>query len=278
MSIDPRLMERRKTVAEDNAKKNISRLLKFLMVVVFAGASAWLLFSPWLSVDRVETDGVNSSAANSILAELGVRAGAAMILIDPGKVEDRLLEDPWIAQATVSRAWPDLVTVHIEERFPVAWVRSSEGWARRAVDGVALPSAPEPDDSMGRIEMSDMGESGATSSIELLGALEFMSALDSDLHDEAVVSRRDGELWATVAGFEVRLGRSTEMAQKALSLAALLEEGLEPGTLVNLIAPTHPATIAPSRGEETAEGDSNDGAEETAVGEQSTESESNDDS
>jgi hypothetical protein len=76
MSIDPRLMERRKTVAEDNAKKNISRLLKFLMVVVFAGASAWLLFSPWLSVDRVETDGVNSSAANSILAELGVRAGA----------------------------------------------------------------------------------------------------------------------------------------------------------------------------------------------------------
>jgi hypothetical protein len=50
MSIDPRLMERRKTVAEDNAKKSISRLLKFLTVIVLAGASAWLLFSPWLSV------------------------------------------------------------------------------------------------------------------------------------------------------------------------------------------------------------------------------------
>lgn len=278
MSIDPRLMERRKTVAEDNAKKNISRLLKFLMVVVFAGASAWLLFSPWLSVGRVDTDGIISSSANSILAESGVRAGAAMILIDPGKVENRLLEDPWIAQATVSRDWPDLVTVHVEERFPVAWVRSAEGWARRAVDGEALPSAPEPDDSMGRIEMSDLGESEATSSPELLGALEFMSALDGDLHDGAVVSRRDGVLWATVAGFEVRLGRATEMTQKALSLMALLEEGLAPGTLVNLIAPTHPATIAPSWGEETDEADGDDGAEETASGEQSDGNESDDDS
>jgi cell division protein FtsQ len=278
MSIDPRLMERRKTVAEDNAKKSISRLLKFLVVIVLAGASAWLLFSPWLSVGRVETDGIVSSSANSILADTGVRAGAAMILIDPGRVESRLLEDPWIAQATVSRDWPDLVTVHVEERFPVAWVRSAEGWARRAVDGVALPSAPEPDDSMGRIEMSELGESEATKSPELLGALEFMSALDSDLHDGATVSRRDGMLWATVAGFEIRLGRATEMTQKALSLAALLEEGLAPGTLVNLIAPTHPATTTPSLGNETDEAEGDNVEEETASGEDSDGNESDDDS
>ena len=62
-----------------------------------------------------------------------------MILIDPARVESRLLEDPWIAAATVSRDWPDLVTVHVEERTPAAWVRTGDGWARRAVDGVALP-------------------------------------------------------------------------------------------------------------------------------------------
>jgi cell division protein FtsQ len=278
MSIDPRLMERRKTVAEDNAKKSISRLLKFLVVIVLAGASAWLLFSPWLSVGRVETDGIVSSSANSILADSGVRAGAAMILIDPGKVESRLLEDPWISQATVSRDWPDLVTVHVEERLPVAWVRSAEGWARRAIDGVALPSAPEPDDSMGRIEMSEVGESETTTSPELLGALEFMSALDSDLHDGAIVSLRDGMLWATVEGFEIRLGRATEMTQKALSLAALLEEGLTPGTLVNLIAPTHPATTTPSLGNESDVADGDNGEEEAVSGDDSDGNESDDDS
>ena len=254
MSIDPRLMERRKTVAEDNAKKSISRLLKFLVVVVLAGASAWLLFSPWLSVDHVDTTGIKASSANSILAESGVRAGAAMILIDPAKVESRLLDDPWIAKATVSRDWPDLVTVHVEERTPAAWVRAGEGWARRAVDGVALPSAAEPDDSLGRVDMPDVGEPETTTSPELLGALEFMAALDHDLHDGAVVTLQDGELWATVSGFEVRLGRADEMAEKALSLAALLEDGLEHGTTINLIAPTHPATTGSQTEDDGEEG------------------------
>jgi cell division protein FtsQ len=262
MSIDPRLMERRKTVAEDNAKKSISRLLKFLVVVVLAGASAWLLFSPWLSVDHVDTTGIRSSSANSILAESGVRAGAAMILIDPAKVENRLLDDPWIAQATVSRDWPDLVTVHVEERTPVAWVRGAEGWARRAVDGVALPSASEPDDSLGKVDMPDVGEAETTTSPEMLGALEFMAALDHDLHDGAVVTVQEGELWAKVYGFEVRLGRADEMAEKALSLAALLEDGLEQGTTINLIAPTHPATTGPAQ----AEGDDEEEAVDVADG------------
>jgi cell division protein FtsQ len=265
MSIDPRLMERRKTVAEDNAKKSISRLLKFLTVIVLAGASAWLLFSPWLSVGQVDTSGISSSSAHSILAESGVRAGAAMILIDPANVETRLLADPWIAEATVSRDWPDLVTVHVEERTPVAWVRAGEGWARRAVDGVALPSAAEPDDSMGRVDMPEVGESEATSAPEMLAALEFMAALDRDLHDDAVVTNQDGELWATVSGFEVRLGRATEMAEKALSLAALLGDGLDPGTTINLIAPTHPATMAPSQTDESAQ-DGADGASNDDTG------------
>lgn len=277
MSIDPRLMERRKTVAEDNAKKSISRLLKFLMVVVFAGASAWLLFSPWLSVDHVDTTGIGSSSANSILAESGVRAGAAMILIDPSKVESRLLEDPWIAEATVSRDWPDLVTVHVVERSPVAWVRSADGWSRRAVDGVALPSASEPDDSMGRVDIPEVGEGDATGSPELLGALEFMAALDRDLHPDALVTYQDGELWATVSGFDVRLGRATEMAQKALSLAALLEDGLQPGTTINLIAPTHPATTTPSQGEEDSDEEVEDGGDTGSSDDTDDGNESNDD-
>jgi cell division protein FtsQ len=277
MSIDPRLMERRKTVAEDNAKKSISRLLKFLVVVVLAGAFAWLLFSPWMSVDHVDTTGIRSSSANSILAESGVRAGAAMILIDPAKVESRLLDDPWIAQATVSRDWPDLVTVDVEERTPVAWVRAGEGWARRAVDGVAVPSAAEPDDSLGRVDMPDLREAETTTSPELLGALEFMAALDHDLHDDAVVTVQEGELWATVSGFEVRLGRADEMAEKALSLAALLEDGLEKGTAINLIAPTHPATTGSGMEDDGDEGVA-DGAGEGSNEETGDGNGSNDDS
>lgn len=272
MSIDPRLMERRKTVAEDNAKKNVNRLLKFLLIVMVAGAVVWLVFSPWLSVARVDTVGVAASSAHTVLADNGVRAGTPMILIDPGTVESRLTADPWIATATVSRQWPDLVTVTVEERAPVAWVHTADGWSRHAIDGVALPSAEEPDPAMGWVEMASLPAGEAPESRELLGALEFIAALDTDLQTGAVVRMEEDELWATVAGFEVRLGRADEMAEKALSLGALLEENLVQGSTLTLIAPTNPSSLAPEsetdddeEDTESAEGD--DSEDDTNGGE-----------
>ena len=260
MSIDPRLMERRKSVAEDNAKKNVGRLLKFLLFGVVAGAGVWAIFSPWLSVSQVVATGIETSTAHSVLADNRVRAGTPMILIDAGRVESLLLEDPWIAEADVRRDWPDTVTVEVVERDPVAWVRTGGGWTRRALDGVAVPSGSEPDDTMARIEMSELTDSEAKTSIELTGALEFVAALPVDLHPGTVITHHEEELWATVSGYEVRLGRSNDMTEKALSLTALLEKSPPNGSTLTLIAPTHPATLPPSADDA---GDSNDTTKDT---------------
>lgn len=278
MSIDPRLMERRKTVAEDNAKKSINRLLKFLLIIVAVGALVWLVFSPWLSVARVDTTGISASSAHTILADNRVMAGTPMILVDPAAVESRLTADPWIADATVSRAWPDLVTVTIEERVPVAWVRSAEGWARHAVDGMALPSAAQPDQTMGRVEMPGLTVDDAPESLELLGALEFLAALDPGLQKEAEVRVQDDELWATVSGFEVRLGRADEMAEKALSLGALLEENLVDGAILTLIAPTNPSSLPPASDDVEDSGDTDSTAGQDTESESSGGEGSDDDS
>ncbi|MGH3650364.1 MAG: hypothetical protein ACRDU9_06595, partial [Acidimicrobiia bacterium] len=101
MSIDPRLMERRKTVAEDHAKRNVTRLLKFIAVLIFAGGIVWVAFSPWLSVSRVTTTGVAASDTHSLLVEHGVIAGTPMIRISASDVETVLLDDPWVAETTV---------------------------------------------------------------------------------------------------------------------------------------------------------------------------------
>lgn len=262
MSVDPRLMERRKTVAEDNAKRNIGRLLRFLSLVVVIGGLVWVVFSPWLSVKQVVADGIDTSTANSVLAESRVRAGTPMVLIDTARVESLLLADPWVAEATVRLVWPDTVTVDVIERTPAAWVRTGSGWTRRASDGVALPSESEPDDDMARVEVPEISDDEARSSIELLGALEFATALPADLHAGTVVTVGDGELWATVSGYEVRLGRSDEMTAKALSLATLLEENIPEGSTLNLIAPTNPAVMVPSPEKTETEDGNEDGNEE----------------
>lgn len=260
MSVDPRLIERRKTVAEYNAKKSMSRLLKFLLFLLVAGSLLWLAFSPFLSIKQVTTSGVVASKSHSVLTEEGVVAGTPMILVGTSRAEERLLQDPWVAEATVRRVWPDEVTVEVVERTPTAWVQFDDAWTRRAVDGVALPSGSDPNEEMAWIEMSGITDREATDSTDLLGALEFVDALPADLHPGTVVTRVDGELWATVDDYQVRLGRAVDMAEKALSLDALLDEGIPEGSTVVLIAPTNPAVLTPDRvdqgddaGEETDE-------------------------
>ena len=263
MSIDPRLEERRKVVAEQIAQRNVGRLLRFLLALVVAGAVAWLLFSPWLSVNQLETAGIATSDAHAILARHRIIAGTPMILISAGRAEAALEEDPWIAEASVDVTWPDRIVVEVTERTPVAWTRSESGWTRRAIDGMALPSAAEPDGTMARVELPDLDDEEAVTAADMLGALAFVDALPDRLHQGTVVTTHDNELWAIVTGFQVRLGRPVEMREKALSLTALLAEGIPESSIVVLIAPTNPATMTPEtvpqtgteQGEETEGGD-----------------------
>ncbi len=147
---------------------------------------------------------------------------------------------------TVEIDWPDRVMVRVEERVPVAWVETGSGWSHRAVDGVALPSPEQPDDTMAWIRLPDLAEDDAGSSRDLLGALQFVAALPPALQVESTLRiRPNGELWAEIPDFDVRLGRAVEMQEKALSLAALLEEKPPRGSLLTLIAPAHPSYTPP---------------------------------
>lgn len=236
-------MERRKVVAEDKARRNLGRLLRIMVAAGVLGALVWLVLSPYLSVSEVRVAGVTVSDAYRTLAVEGVVAGTPMILLRAGQVEKTLERDPWIAKADVDLDWPDAVIVRIEERVPVAWVETRGGWVRRAGDGVALPSPSSPDSSMAWIQLGTVGERNAAKSPEVLGALEFVMTLTPRLREGALVRQEsDGELWAQVAGYQIRLGRPVEMTEKAMTLMALLDTKPGRGNVLVLIAPTHPAT------------------------------------
>lgn len=245
MTIDPRLVERRREVAEDRARRRVGGLVRILAVLGMLAAAIWLMLSPLLSVDEVTTTGVVSSAAQTVLAEHGIVAGTPMVLLRPDQVESALELDPWVADAAIDLQWPDRVVVRIEERMPVAWAPTESGWGWFAVDGVQLSSGSEPDPTLPWIELGAAPGGGPTAA--MLGALEFASALPGELGQGARIRlEQNGELWAEVGGFQVRLGRPVEMREKALSLAALLEEQPAPGSILTLIAPTHPAITPPS--------------------------------
>ena len=245
MTIDPRLAERRREVAEDRARRKVGRLVRLLLVVGIIGGAVWLLLSPLLSVEEVTTTGIEVSTAQSVLVEHDVIAGTPMILIRAEEIESALEMDPWVREVVVELDWPGRVLVRVEERVPVAWLRTDKGWGWLAVDGVQLHSAPEADANLPWIDLGpDTGDDQW--SRRLLGSLQFAASLPGDLREGALVRvEADGELWAEVAGYQVRLGRAVEMTAKALSLAALIGQQPAPGSILTLIAPTHPAVTPP---------------------------------
>lgn len=243
--MDPRLLERRKAVAEDSAQRNVGRLLRFLVLVVLAGILMWLAFSPLLSISQVRTAGISASAANEILASNRVVAGTPMIMLRPKSVERALELDPWVRSARVHRGWPDEVIVRVDERIPVAWFQTADGWARRDIEGVAVPGPGAPDDTLPWIRLPEIDDVDAESSVFVVGAAEFVAGLSDSKFSDTTMRVEDGELWAVVGGFQVRLGRPVEMGSKATSLIVLLMQPLEQGSTLILIAPTHPAVQAP---------------------------------
>ena len=250
MTIDPRLVGRRRVVAENRLRRSITRLLKVMVVVAVIGGMAWLALSPALSVREVRSDGIIQSSTHGALASEGVRAGTPMVLIRASQVQQVLEEDPWVAKATVELSWPGTVIVRVEERAPVAWVETRSGWARRALDGVALPSSTVPDGSLAWIRLPDVLTRDGFAVPEILGSVEFVAALPESLRSQARLDKgENGEIWGQVAGFRVRLGRPVEMTAKALSLTALLRESPDPGSTLILISPSYPAvtplSIAP---------------------------------
>ena len=247
-------MERRQEVAEDNARRNVSRLLKFLVALSLVGALAWLFLSPFLSISEVRTAGISVSSAHMTLTEFGVLAGNPMVMVRSGLVEATLEQDPWVAEARVHLNWPDTVIVRVVERVPVAWVETGGGWVRRAADGVAVPSPEKPDSSLAWVQLTAVAEAGSESAPLVLGAVEFVAALPSQLRAESLVRlESDDELWAQVDGYRVRLGRPIEMTAKALSLVALLEQRPDPNSVLTLIAPSHPAVSPAERSAQTVE-------------------------
>jgi len=269
MTIDPRLAERRKAVAEDHAKRSVGRLLKIIGFVVVAGGLVWVAFSPWLSINQVRTAGINVSDSNRVLVNTNVIAGTPMILLRPGQVEEALVADPWVKEARVHLNWPNEVIVRVEERVPVAWIETFDGWTRSDIDGVAVPSASTPDESYPWVHLR--GVTNQDAEIFTLGAVEFIDALEPQFHEELALSVEAGEMWARVAGFEVRLGRPTEMTAKALSLEALLKEPIPKGSTLVMVAPSNPAVSAPVT-DESPEDSTTDGAEVDQGGESDADS------
>ena len=241
MKVDPRILRRRLAVAEGHARSRVRRSLVMLMVMAAAGMVAWFVLSPHLSVAVVEVEGADEGDVGGILASQKVVEGRPMVAIRAGRVEEALLEDPWIRAASVKLVFPTRVQVNVREREEVAWLWLDGKWGLLADDGVLLEYASIPGSlgSIISIPVEDPGLGSQVADVAVLGALEFAGALPGGLEREVAVQLKDDELWGLVGDRPVRLGLPVKMAAKAVSLAMVIN--VLPEGLIDMTSPSRPA-------------------------------------
>jgi cell division protein FtsQ len=240
VEVDRRIAARRRQVAEVQARSSLGRLMWALVLALAAALTVWLFRSPVLAVSSIAVSGFEAAEIDSILSANGVVLGRPMVTVRPAGVERALLADPRIKEASVELDWPQGVVVGIEPRRAVAWANLGGHWGQVGVDGVVMATAPEPSDGLPILEVP---WDGSDPSSEALGGLEFLAALDVLVAQQTVVITRGDELWAMLPNVTIRLGRPTDMTAKAMALEAVLTQGVEIGSVVNLLAPTRPAVM-----------------------------------
>lgn len=136
--------------------KRLRWLLTALPILLAAAGTYAILNSPLLAVQEVRVQGTENLDQASLVEISGLK-GDSMVGLRVDAAQRRLLSIPQIKSVSISRDWPDGVTITVEERLPAAfwsaggqdYVVDEEGF----VLGGGAPDGPAP-------RIVDVGDGG----------------------------------------------------------------------------------------------------------------------
>ncbi|MCP8689574.1 cell division protein FtsQ/DivIB [Marinobacterium sedimentorum] len=190
------------------AGRGLVRLVLVLVsLAIFAGLCTALAQQVWRWLDKPVTEvRVLGDARHLNKAELAQRLAAGLnaplLQLDLSRVQERLLEEPWVRGAKVRRDWPPAIEVRIDEEVPVArWgdkgLLNHEGdifWPELKPEYAALPRLNGPASDTGRVmaQFHDLNRMFQSAGLNLSGlSLEARGAwtLELDNGMRVVVGR-----------------------------------------------------------------------------------------
>lgn len=128
----------------------LSRLIKILGALLILGGTGVGLREgyqafvrlPYFRVAEIQIEGNLQVAAQDIIASLGLSSETSILEVDLEALARRVLENPWIKEATVRRRLPLSLTIQVVERMPEAVFIADRRYLLSA-DGVILAELGE---------------------------------------------------------------------------------------------------------------------------------------
>lgn len=200
-------------------------------LLILSVAAVGVVRSPYFAADHLTVEGADRLTPARVLRIGGLEPGQNVVTMDTEAAERRLEADPWIASASVTTELPDTVVVRIDERAPVAAVRTLEGWDVVAADGVVLDSASR------QPRLPTITSVVPGQDLTALGA-RALGAMDRSLRatvTSLTVGADDVVRLVMDDGVTVSYGALDEPASKAQALAAVLAWADDAGARVEEI-------------------------------------------
>ena len=208
-----------------------------LLGVALLGGAVWLVyFSPLLVVRQVAVTGHQQLRSEQVVAAARVPMGTPLARQDVEAIARRTTTLPAVQAASVTRRWPDTITVTVTERRPLLAVRKPGGFDLVDPEGVAFAESGSVPDGvvLAEVNPSDrpllqqVGTVAVALSGGLGGQVSVLAATDAQRITLKLKS-----------GVTVNWGSATDSALKAEIVAALLKSGR--ATSIDVSSPHNPA-------------------------------------
>lgn len=227
-------------------RRRIVRSLLVLAVLALGGAGVWLVaFSDVLTVADVQVDGVDGELADAVRDAADVPMGEQLIYLETGGIQARVQEIPELAEVSVSRSWPNSVTISVSRRVPLAAVADDRRWWSVDADGVLFGRSSSQPKNLPVIEapLASDDRDVRAAAVAVATSLPKKFARQVDV----VVAESIADIRLELAdGPVVRWGTAERSDEKAAVLSALIDEyahgdDAEPPEVYDVSAPERPA-------------------------------------
>lgn len=171
------------------------------------------------AVRQVDVTGVKRMARLPVYAAALDQPSNAMPLVDLSLIRERLLTQPWVADASVSRRLPDTIAINVVEREPVAL------WQNRGlvklVDGSGVVLQPVNPDDWPDLPLI-VGPEANRQARALMMLLDAAPALKAEMSDAVWIGGRRWDIRFR-SGETLSLPEGDPAATRALKLFARLD-------------------------------------------------------
>ncbi len=230
--IDSKRVARENRLARQRRATRIRVAAVIILVATVLVSSIALYRSTAFTIERIDVVGAARLTDDQVRALVALPEGSTLLRYPRAEIEERLVASPWIAEAQVSRDFPDGLRVRVVEREPVVLVDVGDAlfWLVDREGTVLEQRTPDATDTMvivrDLVEFEPIEGEVATSAA-LLNALKVLAGLSADLRgDVRAISAQSVDLTTLITNedVEILVGSADDIARKDVVARGILEE------------------------------------------------------